>query len=126
MRASRNCEPSATGRRSSRSCGTRSRTGGGGWIFRRRRGGGGKDAGAALSTVENAAKKRAEALREAGAAAAAAATVSVDDARWRPAIERAFLELDDEFLAEADRRKWDDGSCVCAGLLLEHARKLPR
>ena len=47
-----------------------------------------------------------------------------DDARWRPAIERAFLELDDEFLAEADRRKWDDGSCVCAGLLLEHARKL--
>ena len=85
---------------------------------------GGRDAGAALSTVENAAKQRAEALREAGAAAAAAATVSVDDARWRPAIERAFLELDDAFLAEADRRKWDDGSCVCAGLLLEHARKL--
>ena len=77
-----------------------------------------------MSTVENAAKQRAEALREAGAAAAAAATVSVDDARWRPAIERAFLELDDAFLAEADRRKWDDGSCVCAGLLLEHARKL--
>ena len=85
---------------------------------------GGRDAGAALSTVENAAKQRAEALREAGAAAAAAATVNVDDARWRPAIERAFLELDDAFLAEADRRKWDGGSCVCAGLLLEHARKL--
>jgi len=85
---------------------------------------GGKDAGAALSTVEKAAKQRAEALREAGAAAAAAATVTIDDARWRPAIERAFLELDEAFLAEADRRKWDDGSCVCAGLLLEHARKL--
>lgn len=85
---------------------------------------GGRDAGAALSTVEQAAKGRADTLRKAGAAAAARATVDIVDAQWRPAIERAFLDLDDAFLAEADRRKWDGGSCVCAGLLLEHARKL--
>ena len=100
------------------------RIGGGGWIKRPKNEKAGRDAGAALSTVENAAKQRAEALREAGAAAAAAATVSADDARWRPAIERAFLELDDAFYEAGSTGKWDDGSCVCAGLLLEHARKL--
>ena len=46
--------------------------------------------------------------------AAAAATVTVEDDAWRAALADAFTAADEEFLKEADRRKWDDGTCACA------------
>ena len=78
---------------------------------------GGKDAASARSDVERAAADRERARADAADAAAARATLPLADDAWRRAFCGGYEAADAAFLAEADRRNWDDGSTACACVL---------
>ncbi|KAH8077142.1 protein serine/threonine phosphatase [Aureococcus anophagefferens] len=74
-----------------------------------------EDAGPRATSSAAADRERARA--DAADAAAARATLPLTDDAWRRAFCGGYEAADAAFLAEADRRNWDDGSTACACLL---------
>ncbi|KAH8068681.1 protein serine/threonine phosphatase [Aureococcus anophagefferens] len=74
-------------------------------------------AGRGGGATSSAAADRERARADAADAAAARATLPLTDDAWRRAFCGGYEAADAAFLAEADRRNWDDGSTACACLL---------